>query len=400
MSLKAVQVQADLAALRRALASLAKAAEDGKTAQAARLGDERSRVARLDVGDLPAAFETERNQGTLSLHRTFKDAQDELKPLVTKLKKDTDAAVHSEELLEALEDWDRFRNGALRYLKWEEDRIELHIRLLDPAVPARAVFDRVHTAILMSGTLRPPEMVRDLLGLDEARTLVRSYPSPFPPEHRPVVVAKGYTTRFAERGQRLWNRIAGTIKDVAAAAKGNLAVYAPSYQVLRDVRTACGPGVAGKEDIVEEPGLTKGERDRVLDTLQGARKRKGAVLWGVLGGSFSEGVDFRDNLLSAVIVVGLPLAPPDLEVEAAIAYFDRKHRGRGRAYAYNYPAMNKVLQAMGRGIRGPTDKCAVLLLDERYLAPPYRQLLPDDANVVPSEDPAFTVTAFLEANGL
>ncbi len=390
----------DLAALRKALAGLAKDAETQGRAQAAKLGDEGAKVARLDTEDLHRAFEAERNQGTLGLHRTLQDVVGDLGKLTTKVRKGTDAAVHAEELGEALEDWGRFRTGALRYVKWDGTDVELHVRLLDPSVPARLVFDRVHSAVLMSGTLRPPEMVRDLLGLEAERTLVRVYPNPYPPENRLVCVAQGYTTRFQERGEALWNKVAATVADVAASAKGNLAVFAPSYNVLRDVRIALSHHGVAKELVVEEPGWSKAERDRVLDTLTGARKRKGAILLGVLGGSFSEGVDFKDNLLSAVVVVGLPLAPPDLEVEATIGYFERKHPGRGRAYAYVYPAMNKVLQAMGRGIRGPTDKCAILLLDERYLRPPYRQLLPDDGPVVPSPDPAFTAAAFLAAHGL
>jgi DNA excision repair protein ERCC-2 len=156
----------------------------------------------------------------------------------------------------------------------------------------------------------------------------------------------------------------------------------------------------GKESIVEEPGLSKADRDRVLDQLAGAKKRKGAILFGVLGGSFAEGVDFKDNLLSVVAVVGLPLAPPDLEVEAMIASFERRFPGLGRAYGYTYPAMSKVLQAMGRGIRGPDDKCVVLLLDERYLGPPYRGLLPEDAPVRASREPEAIAAQFLQAHGL
>jgi DNA excision repair protein ERCC-2 len=134
--------------------------------------------------------------------------------------------------------------------------------------------------------------------------------------------------------------------------------------------------------------------------MEGARKRGGALLLAVLGGSFSEGVDFKGNLLSAIVVVGLPLAPPDLEVEAAIGYLETRHPGKGRAYGYTYPAMSKVLQAMGRGIRSSTDKCAVLLLDERYLVPPYRQLLPEESPIVPSSDPAANAAAFLAHHGL
>ena len=267
--------------------------------------------------------------------------------------------------------------------------------MLDPGIPARKVFNRVHSAILMSGTLRPPEMARDLLGLEADRTAVKAYPSPFPPENRAIIVDQNVSTRFKERGPRLWGNLAGTIQDVCEATGGNVAVYAPSYSVMQEVRKATN---VRKEEIVEDPGMGQAERDLVLDRLRGARTRNGGVLWGVLGGSFSEGVDFRDNLLSAVIVIGLPLAPPDLEVNATIDYLQARFAGKGRLYGYTYPAMNKTLQALGRGIRSETDRCAILLLDNRYMTNPYRSLLPEGA--MASADPAFTATTFLQAHGL
>lgn len=398
-------VEADLLALRQALTAMAQAAEGDGRAKDDRMGGEARRLAVLGIEELPAAFEAQRNKGLFGTHRTLADAIDALKPLVAKVRKGTDTVVHAEELMEALEDWGRFRTGGLRYLEWDGGSVTLHVRLLDPALPARTVFQRVHAAVLMSGTLRPPEMVRDLLGLEPGRTAVRSYPSPFPPENRLVVIGQGYTTRYTGRGPEMWTRMATCIRDTCQAAKGNVAVFAPSYAILRDVKAALDDLGAdsgqphGKEIVVEEPGWLKADRDRVLDTLEGARSRKGGLLLGVLGGSFSEGVDFKDNLLSAVVVVGLPLAPPDLEVEAGIAHLEDKHPGRGRAYGYTYPAMSKVLQAMGRGIRSSTDKCVVLLLDERFAQPPYRQLLPDEAIVVATRDPAITAASFLAASG-
>jgi len=399
------QVIADVRALRQALdAMAAKAEADGK-AQDDRAASSPRRVARLDVEELPAAFEAARNKGLFGTHRTLADAIESLKPLVTKVRKGTDSVVHAEELLEALDDWGRFRAGGLRYLEWDGGAATLHVRLLDPSLAARTVFQKVHCAILMSGTLRPPEMVRDLLGLEEGRTLVRTYPSPFPPEHRLIVVGQGFTTRYTGRSPELWRRMAMQVRDLCKAARGNVAAFAPSYAILRELRAALDDLEAegaghGKHLVVEDPAWLKSDRDAVLDTLTGERKRNGALLLAVLGGSFSEGVDFKDNLLSGIAIVGLPLAPPDLEVDAAIGYLETRHPGKGRAYGYTYPAMSKVLQAMGRGIRSATDKCAILLLDERYLQPPYRQLLPDEAVVVPSKDPAFTAAAFLAGHGL
>lgn len=398
-------VLADVQALRKCLRDLADTAVKEGRSEDARFGSDERRIARLDIDHLPAAFLRARSGGTLGLVRRLDDAVEDLQALAREARKGTDAQVQAEQLAEALEDWGRFRAGALRYVEWDDAGTALHVRLLDPGVPARKVFDGVHSAILMSGTLTPPETIRDLLGLESERTTVRTYPSPFPPEHKVVAVAQGMSTRYRDRTDEQWNRMAMQIADVCGAASGNVAVFAPSYAILRDLRIALelqGIGEDGdRERIDEEPGMTKQERDGVLDRLEGARRRgTGALLLGVLGGSFSEGVDYKDNLLSAIFIAGLPLAPPDLEVEASIGYFEKRFPGRGRLYAYVAPAMNKAMQAMGRGIRSGDDKCALILLDERYNAPPYRNFLPREPRPVNTPDPALFVVNFLRANGL
>jgi DNA excision repair protein ERCC-2 len=399
-SQKAKDVEFDVDALSAALARLASQAEAAGTAQA-RFGGGEAKVAPVEAHRLGEVFGEERARGRLGPQRGLAEAAGALAALAAKLRKGTDAVVHAEQLQEALEDWGRFGPGALRFVEWDGGAASLHVRLLDPGIPARLVFAGVHAAILASGTLRPPEMVRDLLGLEPGRTTVRSYPSPFPPENRLAVVAQGVTTRYQDRGPAMWRRVAAILAGTAAATRGNLAAFAPSYAILRDVRDALDEAGVAKELVVEDPDWTKADRDRVLDTLQGARARRGgALLLGVLGGSLAEGIDYRDNLLSAVAVVGLPLAPPDLEVEAACAYLEGRFAGRGRAYGSTYPAMNKVLQALGRPIRSASDKCVVLLLDERFLGPPYRALLPDDLPVVATPDPVAAVTPFLARHGL
>jgi DNA excision repair protein ERCC-2 len=392
---RAGAVERDIDALREALSRLAAQAESAGRAEPSLDGE--SRRAVLAEPDLHEAFEKARGKGLLATRRTLADFVDDLRKLAVKVRKGTETEVNAERVAEALDDWGRFQAGALRYVEWDGGGHTLHVNLLDPGLAARAVFQGVHSAILMSGTLRPPEMARDLLALEESRTTVRVYPSPFPPENRLLVVAQGMSTRYSGRNEALWNRIAQTVTDVAAKARGNLAVFAPSYAVLREVRAVLE---VSKECIVEEPGWGKAERDGVLDAMVAAKRRGGAILLGVLGGSFAEGVDFRDNLLSAVIVVGLPLAPPDLQVDATVANLEMRFPGRGRAYGYTYPAMSRVLQAMGRGVRSGTDKCAILLLDERYLGPPYRSLLPEEVPLVATSEPAQAAAAFLESHGL
>ena len=56
-------------------------------------------------------------------------------------------------------------------------------------------------------------------------------------------------------------------------------------------------------------------------------------------------------------------------------YFDERGEG-GFNYAYQYPGMNKVMQAAGRVIRTVKDKGVIALLDDRFLLPEYVALFP------------------------
>jgi Rad3-related DNA helicase len=108
---RAREVEADVGALKNALARLA-----AQSVPEEQRRDDGRRVAKLDVDALHLAFETER-RGAFGATRTLADVVESLKPLVAKAKKGTDALVHAEQLQEALEDWGRFRSGALRFLE-------------------------------------------------------------------------------------------------------------------------------------------------------------------------------------------------------------------------------------------------------------------------------------------
>ncbi|MGI0149694.1 MAG: helicase C-terminal domain-containing protein, partial [Thermoplasmata archaeon] len=103
-------------------------------------------------------------------------------------------------------------------------------------------------------------------------------------------------------------------------------------------------------------------------------------------------------LLAAVVVVGLPLSPPNLEVEALRDYYSRKFGfAKGHDYAYVYPAVNKLLQAAGRPIRSEKDRAVIVVLEGRILEPRYARCLPPDFAPLRSESPASEATRFLAA---
>jgi DNA excision repair protein ERCC-2 len=272
-------------------------------------------------------------------------------------------------------------------------------RLLDPSVLSRATFEGVHGSLLMSGTLHPPEMYADLLGIEPARRRMRTYASPFPRENRLLVAHPHVTTLYTRRGEAMFTAIADEVRSIAAAIPGNVAAFFPSYELLLECLDRLDWG-GPKRLLVERPDWDKARRDAAVQALRLARLDGGALLLGVQGGSLSEGVDYEGNLLAAVIVVGLPLSPPSVEVEALKDYYARKFGPeRGYDYAYVFPAVNKVLQAAGRPIRSERDRAAIVLLESRLVGPRYARYLPADFRPRTSEDPSMDAEAFVRSGG-
>ena len=269
-------------------------------------------------------------------------------------------------------------------------------RLMDPSVLSQPVFDRVHASVLMSGTLYPAEMYADLLGIGDGRRWIRTYPSPFPPENRLLLVHPIATTLYTKRSEGMHDLIAREVVAVAAGAPGNVAAFFPSYELLQAAESRIRPAGLKKKLLVEHPTWNKTKRDGALEALRLARGQGGSVLLGVQGGSLSEGVDYEGNLLQAVVVVGLPMSPPNLEVESLKDYYIRKFGpSKGYDYAYVFPAVNKVLQAAGRPIRSERDRAAVVLLEGRLLAPRYQRCLPPEFAPHSSSAPSHEVRRFL-----
>ncbi|UCD92956.1 MAG: hypothetical protein JSV43_03315 [Methanobacteriota archaeon] len=115
----------------------------------------------------------------------------------------------------------------------------------------------------------------------------------------------------------------------------------------------------------------------------------------VLGGSLSEGVDFKNNLLHSVVIAGVPISPPSIENKALMDYYSEKFgREKGFEYSFIYPAINKVLQAAGRCIRSEKDKAVIFLMDQRYAQSRYSRCLPESFGFTVSSDVGGEVEKF------
>ena len=300
-----------------------------------------------------------------------------------------------------LESWLGSDIGFGRILSKEIDKrlkISLAYRCLDPSIAARDVIEKSHVAVLMSGTLTPTSMYKDILGFDNA--VEKEYKSPFPKKNRLNLIIPKTTTKFKERSNAQFMEIAHVCSGIVDMVNGNSAIFFPSYDLMENIGKFIS--IESKKPIFKEkPAMTKEEKEKLIAVFRSHKDLKceaqwnaselrftrshvtglahhvtGAVLLGISTGSFGEGIDMP-NVLKAVIIVGLPLQKPNVEAKLLIDYYDDKF-GRGFEYGYVLPAITKCLQNAGRCIRSETDKGAIIFLDERYAWRNYYQCFPED----------------------
>jgi len=273
-----------------------------------------------------------------------------------------------------LEAWMNDDRGFARILKKDiNNNLVLNYRCLDPSLVTRDVIDRSYCTIIMSGTLTPTFMYKDILGFDDADEKV--YENPFPKNNRLCLIVPETTTKFTRRNYEEYNKIAEVCNKIVNKIPGNTILFFPSYD-LRDKVYKNLFNISSKKFMIEKPNLSKEEKEQILEDFK-ENKDKGAVLLAVSTGSFGEGIDLPGDFLKGVVIVGLPLEKPDLETKELIDYYEEKY-GKGYDYGYILPAITKCLQNAGRCIRSETDKGVIVFLDERFAWENYLRCLPED----------------------
>jgi len=204
------------------------------------------------------------------------------------------------------------------------------------------------------------------------------------------------------------------LSTVAGGTPGGVLVFFPSYSVMEktvefwktcrvwESLTGSGSSLPNRPVFLEPRSAS--EFPALLAGFNAACDRpdgRGALLFAVCKGKVSEGLDFADARGRAVVIVGIPYAPPnDARVVIKRRLLDESYRaagggggGRGNftgnarfptttilgagggkpvgpplsgASWYSMMAMRAVNQAAGRVIRHGRDYGAIIFLDERF----------------------------------
>ena len=252
-----------------------------------------------------------------------------------------------------------------------EKRARVTLLCLDASMEILACTKRAHGAAFFSATLAPFDAARRVLGSEEGDACL-ALPSPFDPAQL-LARVEPVDIRYAAREQTA-PRVAELIASHLRRHEGNALVFFPSYAYMgRILALLEGEELPGTRALREERGMDEAARGALLAAFEEEDGPR-AVLFAVLGGAFSEGIDLPGERLKNVIVVSTGLPQPDERVRAMQAYYDALGDD-GFFLCMTLPGMVRVIQAAGRLIRTREDTGTLLLIDSRYRRARERALL-------------------------
>jgi len=351
--------------------------------------------------------------------------------------------------------YDKLDDKYVMYDEMQDDgSFLLKLFCVDPSGNLEECMMRARSSILFSATFLPIQYYKSLLGGEKDDYEVYAA-SVFSPKKRGLFIGSDITSKYTRRGPGEYFRAASYIKEITAQKKGNYLIFFPSHAFLKQVyevyleafyeeereicilqETRMGEKEredflrkfsrleesSGEENFTEEnlaeeilteeilteknlimeeelmgEDLIRAAEPVKLEDIQNQSADSRSLLgFCVLGGIFSEGIDLKQDRLIGAVIVGTGLPQVCNEREIIRRYFDKQSEN-GFDYAYQYPGMNKVLQAAGRVIRTVDDIGIVALLDERFLQRSYQRMFPrewKDYQVTTCNHAAFHVGEF------
>ncbi|XP_078804887.1 ATP-dependent DNA helicase DDX11 isoform X2 [Oryzias latipes] len=276
--------------------------------------------------------------------------------------------------------------------------------LLNPAVHFAEVLKECRSVIIAGGTMQPVSDFKEELllsaGVGQERIVEFACGHVIPPENiLPIVMCSGPSGQeldftFQSRDLPCMMDETGRIlSNICNVVPGGVVCFFPSYEYLR--RIMCHWEASGaltrlsnKKKIFQEPKKPN-QVEHVLSEFSRCIQRcaqessglTGALLFSVVGGKMSEGINFSDDLGRCVVMVGMPY--PNIkspELQEKMSYLDKhlphsQGKSPGQALVENL-CMKAVNQSIGRAIRHRGDYSSVVLCDRRYSRPATLSKLP------------------------
>ncbi|ODV96354.1 hypothetical protein PACTADRAFT_41907 [Pachysolen tannophilus NRRL Y-2460] len=281
------------------------------------------------------------------------------------------------------------REGKFFFDKIGED-ISINYMLLDSSEIFREIVEHARCVILAGGTMEPMEDYEHYLFpyIDKQKILKFSCDHIIPDDNLKVFsVGKScnglpFEFTFDKRNDnKMIDGLGFTFIELAKNIPGGVVVFFPSYkylfQVISQWQKSTIYSILNKLKKIFKEEQNSTELDDLLQNYSlEILNNKGAILFSVVGGKLSEGINFSDNLARAVIMIGLPF--PNLfsgEIISKRKYIydqvfaktqNKQMSLEACTHFYENICMRAVNQSIGRSIRHIGDYATIYLIDKRY----------------------------------
>ena len=257
------------------------------------------------------------------------------------------------------------------YANCEGNKTRVKLFLIDPSKILNEIEKNAWSSVFFSATLTPLKYFRYILGGDENDYILK-IKSPFDTENLSLMITSDLSMKYTQRDLNI-EKACEYINTLLTENKGNYMIFFPSYFFMGKVYDAYESLYDTSRILLQNQGINEEEQHEIINRFTNDTN---VILFTVVGGIFSEGIDLPLEKLIGAVIIGTGIPQISFERNIIKAFFDGKNNC-GYDYAYKYPGFNKILQSAGRVIRTEEDKGTVLLIDSRLCQSTYLRLFPD-----------------------
>jgi len=262
-------------------------------------------------------------------------------------------------------------NNFCYYTEFFGGKTRVKIFLIDPSKVLKETQKSACSSIFFSATLTPLKYFKYLLGGDESDYSLK-LKSPFDENNLKILITADLSMKYAVRDTNI-EKVCDYIHSAISDNAGNYMVFFPSYNFLDKVSTVYSDLYGEDNIIIQNQNIKEEEQNEIVNKFH---NRTNIVLFTVVGGIFSEGIDLPLEKLIGAIIIGTGIPQISFERNIIKEFFNDKFN-MGYEFAYKYPGFNKILQSAGRVIRTESDTGMVLLIDSRLCQYSYIKLFPE-----------------------
>ncbi len=251
-----------------------------------------------------------------------------------------------------------YRNGGSAWIK---------IAAVDHSVVSESL-SMYRSSLLMSGTPPSLQYIERILGIGGASyidALELGAWSPY--SNIATILTSELSSRYSERGPATYELYSRYIDVIDMLINGVKLIIYPSYEFMRNV-----------VDRLRGRGFMEHRGTTIEDLLRNVGSGN-ELIHAVAGGKLSEGIELVANnrsMIKCVFVAGVPYPQRDDYIEELFKNMGKKvSEQEAWDYIYNMASSIKVLQAIGRAVRGENDRALVILGDRRFMARDIRKYM-------------------------